>query len=198
VIVPDRVGARLVAIVLAFALAITVTLAAFVYAGAPWAIMALVTWCLAIGGWLSFDRHPTHDVPVAFNLLVGTLAALMALYAEQWYMRFPSTLMRYFPGAYPSGVGLREHAFVAVFPLSASAFMTLGALAYYRRAVFGQLAAWVVFAWGIVAAIAVYVVGPVAGQPLEYVGGMLTAPVVLIIAALGALRLVASSREGDA
>jgi hypothetical protein len=196
--VPEQVGATLIALVLALALAITVTLAAFVYAGAPYATMSFTAWCLALGGWLSFSRHRVRNVPVAFSLYVGTLVALMVLYSEQWYMRYPSTLMRYFPVAFPTGVGIGEHAFVAVFPLAVTAFMTLGALAYYRGTVFGDLAAWLVFAWGGVAALAIYLVGPLAGQPTGYVGGMLTAPAVLIVAAVGVVRLVRGSRGHDA
>jgi hypothetical protein len=160
--------------------------------------MSFTAWCLALGGWLSFSRHRVRNVPVAFSLCVGTLVALMVLYSEQWYMRYPSTLMRYFPVAFPTGVGIGEHAFVAVFPLAVTAFMTLGALAYYRGTVFGDLAAWLVFAWGGVAALAVYLVGPLAGQPTGYVGGMLTAPAVLIVAAVGVVRLVRGSRGHDA
>jgi hypothetical protein len=184
----DR-GSRLVAIVFAFAFAITVTLAAYVYAGAPYAVMAFATCCASIIGWLSIGRRQADVVPVAFNLYVGTLVALMALYAEEWYRKYPSTVMRYFPESYPAGVGVGEHAFVAIFPLTATAFMTLGALAYYRRAAVGELAAWAVFSWGCVAAVTVYALGPLAGQPNRYVGGMFTAPILLCLALLGILRL---------
>ncbi|MEP6992807.1 MAG: hypothetical protein ABJA80_17860 [bacterium] len=190
----DRRGAQLITLVFALALTVTFTLAAFVYAGAPYAVMALVTSCVAIGGWLRFGRYQVLDAPVAFNFYIGTLVALMMLYSEEWYLHYPSTLMRYFPRGYSAGVGLSEHAFIAVFPLTVSAFMTLGALAHYRGTVLGQFSAWLVFAWGGVAAIAVYLIGPLAGQPRGYVGGMLAAPVVLIVSALGIRRLVRSSR----
>lgn len=191
-------GSGLVAVVLAAAVAITVTLAAYVYAGAPYAVMAVITWCIALGGWLRTSfRHRSHT-PVAFTLYIATLVALTALYAEEWYRRFPSTLMRLFPNAYPPGVGIGEHAFVAVFPLAASACMTLGALAYYRRTPIGDFAAWAVFAWGCVAAVSVYLVAPIAGRAETYVGGMIMAPVVLVVALAGATRLVRRGAEVDA
>lgn len=186
---PDT-GARLVAVVLAAAVAITVTLAAYVYAGAPYAIMAAATWCLALGGWLRTGLRQRSHAPVAFTPYVGTLVALMALYAEEWYRQFPTTLMRLYPDAYPPGVGIGEHAFIAVFPLATSAAMTLGALAYYRGTVIGELAAWTVFAWGCVAAASVYLVGALAGHTAAYVGGMVAAPIPLFIALAGMVRLL--------
>lgn len=194
---PDT-GSRLVAVVLAMAIAVTVTLAAYVYAGAPYFIMAIATWCIALAGWLRGTFRPPSRTPVAFNLYIATLVALTALYAEEWYRRFPSTVMRLFPNAYPAGVGMSEHAFVAIFPLAASGVMTLGALAYYRRSPIGEFAAWAVFAWGCVAAVSVYLVGPLAGQGEAYVGGMLTAPIALAIALAGAARLTHQSSEATA
>lgn len=191
-------GSRLVAVVLAAAVAITVTLAAYVYAGAPYAVMAIATWCVALGGWLPTTFRRRSQTPVAFNRYIATLVALTALYAEEWYRRFPSTLMHLFPNAYPPGVGLGEHAFVAVFPLATSAVMTLGALAYYRRSPVGELAAWTVFAWGCVAAVSVYLVGPIAGRGESYVGGMVVAPISLIVALAGAARLVRGAAEAAA
>jgi len=187
-------GARLVAAVLAVTIAITVTLAAYVYAGRVYALASAVTWCLALGGWLATTRRRA-DRPVAFDLYVGTLVALMLLYGEAWYGRLPSTLAQLFPGAFPPGVGIGEHAFVAIFPLAASAVMTLGALAHYRRMRLGELAAWTVFAWGCVAAIGVYVAAPAAGQAERYVGGMLTAPIPLVVALAGMRRLVRQHTE---
>lgn len=188
-------GARLVALVLAVAIAVTITLAAYVYAGTPYAILAAVTWAAALGGWLRTTFRGSGPTPVAFNLYVATLVALMALYAEQWYRRFPSTLMRFFPMAYPPGVGIGEHTFIAVFPLATSAVMTLGALAYYRRAPIGEFAAWTVFAWGCVAPLSVYLTGPLAGHAGQYVGGMITAPIALVIALAGARRLARADGE---
>jgi hypothetical protein len=182
-------GARLIAVVSALAFAISVTLAAYVHAGSPYAAMALVTWLVAVAGWLLSSRYDIGAVPIAFNLYVGTLVALMALYAEEWYWQYPSTIVRYFPAAYPAGVGIGEHAFVAVFPLTATALMILGALAYYRRVALGELAAWSVFSWGCVASVAVYAVGPIAGQSQRYVGGMVAAPIVFGVALAGMLRL---------
>lgn len=183
-------GSRLTALVLALAIAITVTLAAYVYAGAPFAAMALATWMLALGGWVATTfRHPGSQ-DIQFSLYVGTAVALTVLYSEEWYRSFPSTVMRFFPHAYPSGVGITDHAFVAVFPLAGSALIMIGALAYYRQAVFGEFAAWTVFAWGCVAALSVYLVGPAAGHAGEYVGGMLTAPIPLTVALAGIYRIV--------
>jgi hypothetical protein len=186
-------GARLVASVLALTVTITVTLAAYVYAGAPYVTMALLTSTMALAGWLSTKRAQVADLPVAFNLLISTLVALTVLYGEEWYRHFPSTLMRYFPASYPDGVGLGEHGFVAVFPLAVAPLMTLGAFAYYRRSVLGDIAAWAVFSWACVAAVAVYVVGPLAGQSMHYVGGMIAAPVVFALGVLGIVRLARSS-----
>lgn len=188
-------GARLVAAVLAVTIAITVTLAAYVYAGALYAIASAATWCLALGGWLATSFRRRGDRPVAFDLYVGTLVALMLLYGEAWYERLPSTLERLFPGAFPPGVGIGEHAFVAVFPLAASGIMTLGALAYHRGTRIGELAAWTVFAWGCVAAIAVYAVYAAAPAAGRYVGGMLTAPIPLVVALIGARRLARRRAE---
>lgn len=183
-------GARLTALVLAIAIATTVTVAAYVYAGAPFATMALATWILAFGGWVATTfRHPGSQ-RIQFSLYVGTAVALTVLYSEEWYRRFPSTVMQLFPHAYPSGVGITDHAFVAVFPLAGSALIMMGALTYYRRAVFGEFAAWAVFAWGCVAALSVYLVGPAAGHAGEYVGGMLTAPIPLTVALAGIYRIV--------
>lgn len=191
----SETGSRLVAVVLAVAVTVTITLAAYVYAGAPYAVMALATWAAALAGWLRTTFRQRTDTPVAFTPYIATLVALTALYAEQWYRHFPSTLARLFPDAYPPGVGIGEHAFIAVFPLAGSAVMILGAFAYYRRTMIGELAAWSVFAWGCVAAASVYLVGPIAGRPGTYVAGMLTAPVALVVALAGALRLVRHGSE---
>lgn len=188
-------GSRLTALVLAFAIAITMSLAAYVYAGTPYATMALATWALAFGGWMATTFRRRGSQRIEFSLYVGTAVALMVLYSEEWYRRFPSTLMKFFPGAFPPGVGITDDAFVGVFPLAGSALIVMGALAYYRRTAFGEFAAWTVFAWGCVAALSVYFVGPAAGHPGEYVGGMLTAPIPLTVALAGIYRTVRPGRD---
>lgn len=187
---------RSAAIALALVLAVTATVAAYVYAGAPVAIASVCTWGGALVGWLMTTFHRPLRRPAAFNLYVCMLVALMALYAEEWYWRMPSRLLRTFPRAFPAGVGISDHAFVAVFPLAGSGLLLLGALAYYSETQFGQFAAWLTFSWGCVAALAVYPL--VLAGPSGYVGGTVTAPVTLLIALVGVRRLIRADAATDA
>jgi len=159
---------RAVDVLLAATIAVTVSLAAFIHEGTSLAVMAVVTFVIAFGGWQwTTSRHRT-STPVTFDLYIATLVALIALYAEQWH----------------GGIG--GHAFIGTFPLATSAVFILGALCWWWRLSIGDFAAWTVFAWGCVDALSVYLAGPLAG----YRPGMIAAPVVFVIALAGVVRLV--------
>jgi hypothetical protein len=118
----------------------------------------------------------------------------MGLYGEQWHGDFASRLVALYPGAYPPGVGLTNHVFIAVFPLAGSALLLAGALTYYHGAAFGRFAAWLTFAWGAIYSVAVYAYPLFAYGPMTVVPGMLTAPLPFVLALLGMRTLV--RREG--
>jgi hypothetical protein len=99
-----------------------------------------------------------------------------------------------YPGAYPPGVGLTNHVFIAVFPLAGSALLLAGALTYYHGTAFGRFAAWLTFAWGAIYSVAVYAYPLFAYGPMTVVPGMLTAPLPFVLALLGMRTLV--RREG--
>lgn len=80
---------RVVNVLLAVIIATTVTLAAYVSAGTTYAVMAIVTWCIALVGWLGTTARRSHRTPIVFDLYVTTLVALMVLYASNG-MRAPA------------------------------------------------------------------------------------------------------------
>lgn len=165
---------RAVNVLLAVIIATTVTLAAYVSAGTAYAVMALVTWCIALVGWLATTARRPDRTPVAFDLYVATLVALMALYASVWR----------------TGAGIGAQSFIATFPLATSAVLTLGALCYWWRLAIGDFAAWTTFAWGVVAAASVFLGGPFGDRTTTHVAAMLAAAVVLVVAIAGMVRLV--------
>jgi hypothetical protein len=184
----------LFAATLAVAILITLDVAAYTYGGEPLAVATITASVISLTGWLSTGRRISSNVPAAFNFYIATVVALIALYAEQWYGGFASRLMQLFPANYPPGVGISDHAFVAVFPLAGSALLLLGALAYYHNTSFGRFAAWFTFAWGVAAALAVYGYPVVAGRATA-MPGMITAPLPLVASLLGMRTLIRSARS---
>jgi hypothetical protein len=185
---------RLFAATLASVILVTLGVAAYTYGGAPLFVTATTASVAAFLGWLGTTYRRPASRPVALELYVATVVALMVLYGEQWYRGFSSRLMALYPGAYPPGVGITDHAFVAVFPLAGSALLLLGALTYYHGTAFGRFAAWFTFAWGAIDALAVYVYPLFAGGRMRFLPGAITAPLPLLISLLGTRALV--RREG--
>ena len=187
-------ASRLFAVMAAVVFVATLSVAAYTYGGAPIFVTTVAASVVALAGWIATTYRRPASRPAAFNLYVATVVALMALYADQWHGGFSSRLVRLYPGAYPPGVGITDHAFVAVLPLAGSALLLLGALIYYHGAPFGRFAAWFTFAWGAVSAIAVYVYPLVAGGTASALPGMVTAPLPLAVSLLGMRVLL--RREG--
>lgn len=187
-------GSRLVAVPFAIVLLVTVDCAAYTYGGAPWGISVTIASILAFLGWVLTTLRRPPGAPAAFCLYIGTVAALILLEAEEWRWGMPSRLMKLYPTSFPAGVGITEHAFIAVFPLSVSAFLVLGALMYYQGAAVGRFSAWLTFAWGLVGSLSVYAYLLAAGPPYRYLGGMVSAPIPLLLSAAGIFRLL--RREG--
>jgi hypothetical protein len=173
---------------------LTLDVAAYVYGGTPLLIAAVGTSVVALAGWLRTTYRRPPSEPAALGFYIATLVALMALYAEQWHGDFASRLVQLYPGAYPPGVGITNHAFIAVFPLAGSALLLAGALTYYHGTAFGRFAAWLTFAWGAIFGVAVYGYPLFADGPMTMVPGMLTGPLPLVLALLGMRALV--RREG--
>jgi hypothetical protein len=183
-------GSRLVAVSLAFVLLATADCAAYTYGGSPWGAAALIASVVSLGAWLTTTLRRPPGAPAAFTLYVATLTAMLLLEAEEWYQHMPVRLMHLYPGAFPEGVGISDHAFIAVFPLAGSAVLVLGALLYFHGAVLGRFAAWLTFAWGATAGLSVYVFAIAAGGPTQYLGGMITAPLVVVLSLAGMIQLV--------
>ena len=182
----------LFAAALAAAILITLDVAAYTYGGEPLAVATSTASVISMTGWVATRR--TSNVPAAFNFYIATVVALVVLYAEQWYGGFASRLMQLFPANYPPGVGITNHAFVAVFPLAGSALLLLGALAYYHNTNLGRFAAWFTFAWGVTAALAVYGY-PVVAARATAMPGMITAPLPFVVSLLGMRTLIRSARS---
>jgi hypothetical protein len=183
-------GSRVVAVPLAFTLLATADCAAYTYGGAPWGISALAASVIAFSAWLLTTLRRPASAPAAFPHYIATVTAMMVFDAEAWHAKMPSRLMTLFPAAFPPGVGITEHAFIAIFPLTLSAFLMLGALTYYHGSAFGRFCAWLTFGWGLTASVSVYAYPLVAGAPLAYMGGMLAAPVLFLLSVAGMHRLV--------
>lgn len=188
--VPGLYGSRLTAVAFAVVLLAMVDCAAYTYGGSPWGIAALVASVIAIAAWMLTTLGRPASPPAAFPLYIGTVTSMMLFEAEEWYRGMPSQLMRLYPNAFPAGVGITEHAFIAVFPLTLSAFLVLGALTYYHATAFGRFCAWLTFAWGLTASVSVYAYVLGAGSPFHYMGGMISAPVVVFLSVAGMIRLV--------
>lgn len=185
---------RLVAVTLAVALLSTADCAAYTYGGSPWGISATIASVIALTAWALTTLRRRRSAPAAFALYIGALTAMMLFEAEEWRAGMPSRLMTLFPSTFPPGVGITEHAFIAVFPLTLSALLLLGALAYHHGSIFGRFCAWLTFAWGLTASLSVYIYAAIGNQAFHYMGGMLTAPVLLLVSVAGMIRIL--RREG--
>jgi hypothetical protein len=183
-------AARFVALAATIVSVFTLTLAAYTYGGAPLGVAAALTTGLAVLTWTTTTFRRPRTAPEAFGLYIACVVALIVLYAEQWAGHFATSLMHLFPESYPPGVGITDHAFVAVFPLGGSALLLLGALAYHHRLVVGRFCAWFTFCFGAVAALGVWALPLIAGAGMRYVPGMIAAPILAAIAILGMRRLL--------
>ena len=184
----------LFAVTTAVVIVVTLAVAAYTYAGSPLFITVIGTAVVAFAGWMRTTFRRTSSEPAAFQLYILTVVALVALYAVQWRGDFSSRLVQLFPAAYPPGIGLTNHAFVAVFPIAGSALLLAGALTYYHGTVFGRFAAWFTFAWGAAYAASVYLYPLFADGSMRAMPGMFTAPLPLALAVRGMVTLV--RREG--
>jgi hypothetical protein len=185
-------ASRLFAMTLAVVFLLTLDVGAYTYGGAPLFVTVAIASTMALVAWIGTTYRRPASRPAALDLHIATVVALLVLYSEQWYRGFSSRLMQLYPAAYPAGVGITDHAFVAVFPLAGSALLLLGALAYYHGAAFGRFAAWFTFAWGAIAALAVYVY-PLFGRDGTCVmPGAFTAPLPFVISVLGMRALTRS------
>jgi hypothetical protein len=187
-------ASRLFAITLAVAVVVTFGLAAYTYGGTPQFVTVAVACVVGFAFWIATTYRRPPSRPAALDLYVATLVALTVLYAEQWSRGFSSRLMQLYPAAYPTGVGLTDHAFVAVFPLAGSALLLLGGLTYYHGAPFGRFAAWFTFAWGATTALAVYLYPLFTREPAGLMPGAISAPLPLVTSLLGMRALI--RREG--
>ncbi|HEX5077100.1 MAG TPA: hypothetical protein VFW03_28075 [Gemmatimonadaceae bacterium] len=176
---------QLFAVSLATAILVPLDVGAYTFGGAPLAAATTTASVLALSGWVATRHRRSGSGPVAFNLYVATVVSLLVLYAEQWSRGFPSKLVRLFPGSFPHGVGLSDHAFVGAFPLAGSALLVLGALAYLQGSPIGWFAAWFTFAWGAVAALAVYVYPLFGTGGVFPLPGTFTAPLPLVASLFG-------------
>lgn len=190
-------ASRLVATVLAVTVLATLDVAAYTYGGSPVGISVFLASVLGFTSWVTTTRRRPRSAPAAFNLYIGTVVALTVLEAEEWCRRMPTALMHLYPNSFRPGVGISDHAFIAVFPLAGSGFLLLGALAYFHGTAFGRFAAWFTFAWSIVAGLSVYAFALLARAPFEYMGGMITAPVPVLLALAGMHRLIQVEGLGD-
>jgi hypothetical protein len=191
---PTMYASPLFAAMAALVILVTLDVAAYTYGGAPLFATTVVTSVVAFVGWMRTTYRRPASEPAALSLYIATVAALVVLYGEQWSGDFASRLVQLYPDAYPPGVGITNHAFVAVFPLAGSALLLAGALTYYHGTAFGRFAAWLTFTWGAVDALAVYAYPLLADGRMSAVPGMLTALLPLVIALLGIRTLV--QREG--
>jgi hypothetical protein len=166
------------------------TAAAYIYGGAPVLAAVGASSVAALLGWWRSSHRPQPTRPRAFSAYIASMVVLMALYAEQWSGHFTRTLASMFPRVFPAGVGISDHAFVAVFPLAGSAAMSLGALAYARGTPIGRFAAWFTFSWSAVWAIEVYALPLLAAEPAGVLPGAWTAPLPLAVALYGIYRLL--------
>ena len=187
---PPSAGARLsdsplFGASLSFVVLVTIDVAAYTYGGTPlFALLALAS----AGAWataLVATRRPSSHSPGAFDLYIAALATLVVMYGEQWAGDWSARLASCFPLSYPEGVGISNHAFVAVFPLAASALLLLGALALYRGNPIGHFAASFTFLWGILAPLSTYVLPVFGNMSCHLLPGAVTAPLPLIVSSFG-------------
>jgi hypothetical protein len=191
---PSMYASPLFAAMAAIVILVTLDVAAYTYGGAPLFATTVGTSVVAFAGWMRTTFRRPASEPAALSLYIATVAALVVFYGEQWSGDFSSRLVQLYPGSYPPGIGITNHAFVAVFPLAGSALLLAGALTYYHGTAFGRFAAWLTFAWAAIDALAIYLYPLLAGGRMSVVPGMLTAPLPLVIALLGIRALI--RREG--
>ena len=176
---------------LSFAVFVTIDVAAYTYGGTPLFTVLTLASAGAWGAALVATRRAPSSRPVAFDLYVAALASLVVMYGEQWAGDWSARLASCFPPSYPEGVGISNHAFVAVFPLAGSALLLLGALAYYHGNPIGRFAASFTFLWGILAPLSTYVMPVFGSTSCHLLPGAVTAPLPLIVSWLGWRRLMA-------
>lgn len=172
---------------------VILTLLAFVYGGFPLAMILASASTISIFGWRINVLSSCYDKAAAFNILVGTIVALTVFYSEQWLGNYPRVVEAMFPGYFPPGIGISRHAFVAIFPLAGNATLVLGALLYFHQLKIGHFAAWLTFGWAVAISCSVYLMPIVAGK-LQYVPGMATALLPLVLAVIGMRRLARGAR----
>lgn len=179
--------------------------ALYISAGAAVAIPPAAATTVALGTWGAAlvrrarrsggKRWPARPTPVAFQAYIATVVLLIAQHTEEWLGHLPRTLGHLFPAAFPPGVTFDDRTLIAAFPLAASALFLFGALAYYHRLAVGEGAAWVLFTWAIIGGAAHFVYPVVGGAGGQYVGGMITAPVVMTCGAFGFRQLLSRAAE---
>ena len=98
-------------------------------------------------------------------------------------------LIRLFPSAFPEPTVFTEHVFLSVFPLFGTSIFICAALGVYSGHHLGNYMAWFVFAWAVIGGISHYLFPLAAGVGFQYVPGMVTAPLPVVLGVFGAYKL---------
>ena len=168
--------------------------AIYVEMGVPFAVPLIGAAVVALVAWsMTSFRHPGESDGVVVLYIAG-IVALMVEHAEQWLSRTPELVARLASRWAAPGFVFNERILIAGFAIASPALFLLGGFFLVRRHLLGDYMAWLLFVWSLVAGL---LQGALAVSCLGALGvttGIATCVPPLLLGALGARRLIVSSR----
>lgn len=167
---------------------ITALIASWMYFGP---VLAAI-WGTAVAGAVVMWVRTTLRRPASRRVLPWYVLAIVVLLAhstEQWWYGYPQTLARLFPEAFAPPVHFTDRASIVIFPFVSTALFLLGGAALFFHHPLGNFCGWLLVSLMIVVPVS-HAVLALAAARIQYIPGMWTAPLVLVVGVLGARQLV--------
>jgi len=183
---------KLTSVLTVLSIAISTVVAAYLFAGAGYAIELAVVSLLALGGWLrfSFRELPSQDTIVAPYILIIVLS--LVLNTSRYWSGYSSFLSTHWPSFFTTNFSLTHIFWFILFVTLPVSLMLLGGYYLSKRMPLGFYMAWWTFLYGIGEALIQYKVefGLGADYGHHYFIGSLAAIALLIVGVTGCQRLL--------
>ncbi|MBV7340117.1 hypothetical protein KFU94_70315 [Chloroflexi bacterium TSY] len=167
---------------------ITASAAGYIYTG------SLVTAPIALAGFLALLAWlgTTYRYPRKRRILplyIGLIIVLLMQGVEQWYFGYPAAIKRLFPANFEPPVVFNEAIFLSNFVLAGTTLFLSAGVGIFFHHHLGNYVAWLLMTHAVIGGIFLCLSPLFSGEGLQYVPGMVIAPLSIVIGCLGMIQL---------
>jgi membrane-associated HD superfamily phosphohydrolase len=169
------------------ALLITLSTAGYIYLGFLVTAPVMLAGFLALVAWYGTTYRQPRKRRI-LPLYIALIIVLLLQGLEQWYFGYPEVIKTLFPASFAPPVVFTETIFLSIFVFGATTLFLFAAVGIFFHHHLGNYVGWFMMVYAVIGGLLLLGWPLLAGQ-LDYLPGMVMAPLGILMGLMGISRL---------